>query len=168
VLVAGGNPTRGVYDPHLEVYSPAYLFNADGGAAARPAITNVTPSAIGYGANFQIATPDGNSISSVVLIRAGAVTHSFDMDQRLVGMSFSNQRTTLTVTSPPNSNIAPRVITCYSFSIKTAYPRWVVSYSSHSSSALASALPRHKEDSLSTTNSHYQCNLVAVWYRLRA
>jgi hypothetical protein len=107
VLVAGGNPTRGDYDPHLEIYSPAYLFNADGSSAARPAITNVTAGAIGYGATFQVATPDGNSISSVVLVRAGAVTHSIDMDQRLVGMSFSNQGTTLTVTSPPNANIAP-------------------------------------------------------------
>jgi Domain of unknown function (DUF1929) len=107
LLVAGGNPTRGVYDPHLEIYSPAYLFNGDGSIAARPAITNVTPKVIGYGATFQVATPDGNSISSVVLIRPGAVTHSFDMDQRLVGLSFSNQETTLTVISPPNANIAP-------------------------------------------------------------
>ena len=107
VLVAGGNPTRGAYDPHLEIYSPAYLFNGDGSSAARPVITNVTPKVIPYGATFQVATPDGNSISSVVLIRAGAVTHSFDMDQRLIGLSVSHQGTTLTVISPPNANIAP-------------------------------------------------------------
>jgi hypothetical protein len=107
VLVAGGNPTRGTYDPHMEIYSPAYLFNGDGSAAARPAITNVTPEVIGYGATFQIATPNRDSISSVVLVRAGAVTHSFDMDQRLVEMSFFAQGGALTVTSPPNGNIAP-------------------------------------------------------------
>ena len=30
VLLIGGNPQRGTYEPHIEIYSPAYLFNADG------------------------------------------------------------------------------------------------------------------------------------------
>jgi hypothetical protein len=107
VLVAGGNPSRGVYDPHLEIYSPAYLFNSDGSSAARPTISNVSSSSVSYGNNFQITTPDANSISSVVVIRASAVTHSFDMDQRLVGLSFSNGGSSLTATAPPNANIAP-------------------------------------------------------------
>ena len=37
----------------------------------------------------------------------GAPTHAFDMDQRLVGMSFTTGSGTLTVTAPPNGNIAP-------------------------------------------------------------
>ncbi len=107
VMVAGGNPSRGVYEKHLEIYSPAYLFNSDGSAATRPTITNV-PSNVSYGNNFQIATPDANNISSVVVIRASAVTHSFDMDQRLVGLNFSNGgRSSLTATAPPNGSIAP-------------------------------------------------------------
>jgi hypothetical protein len=106
VVVAGGNPSRGVYDPHLEIYSPAYLFNADGSAAARPTISSV-PSAIGYKAQFQITTPDANNISSVVVIRASAVTHSFDMDQRLVVLNFSNGGTGLTATAPRDGNVAP-------------------------------------------------------------
>jgi uncharacterized protein YjdB len=107
VAVAGGNPARGQYEHHLEIYSPAYLFNADGSAAARPAIANVTSGPISYGANFQITTPDANNIASVVVIRASAVTHSFDMDQRLVVLNFSNGGTSLTATAPPNGNIAP-------------------------------------------------------------
>ena len=107
VVVAGGNPKRGDYEHHLEIYSPAYLFNGDGSAAKRPVITSVTPGAISYGKTFQVTTPDGNSISSAVLIRAAAVTHSFDMDQRLVEVSFSLQGTNLKVTAPPNANIAP-------------------------------------------------------------
>jgi hypothetical protein len=31
VLLTGGNPARGRYEPHLEIYSPAYLFNVTGG-----------------------------------------------------------------------------------------------------------------------------------------
>jgi Domain of unknown function (DUF1929) len=42
-----------------------------------------------------------------VLMKAGSVTHSFDMDQRYVGLQFTAASGTLTVTGPPNSNVAP-------------------------------------------------------------
>src|SRR5689334_23408662 len=73
VLVAGGNPTRGTYEPHMEIYSPAYLFSADGSPAPRPAISSISPGVIGYASAFQVQSPDAASISSVVLVRAGAV-----------------------------------------------------------------------------------------------
>ena len=107
VWVAGGNPTRGTYEPHMEIYSPAYLFAPDGSLAARPTITSISPGVIGYGASFQVQTPDGASITSAVLMRAGAVTHAFDMDQRLVAMAFTTGNGVLNVTAPPNGNIAP-------------------------------------------------------------
>ncbi len=106
VLFAGGNPTRGSYEPHIEIYQPAYLFNSNGKLATRPTITSA-PSSITYATPFTVQTPDAASITSVVLMRDGAVTHAFDMDQRLVGMSFTAGSGSLTVTSPPNSNIAP-------------------------------------------------------------
>jgi len=107
VLVAGGNPTRGTYEPHMEIYSPAYLFSADGSPAPRPAISSISPGVIGYASAFQVQSPDAASISSVVLVRAGAVTHAFDMDQRVVGMSFTAGNGNLTVTAQPSGNIAP-------------------------------------------------------------
>jgi hypothetical protein len=107
VWVAGGNPTRGTYDPSVEIYSPAYLFNPDGTPATRPTITTVTPSAIGYGTSFQVQTTDAANIASVVLMKGGAVTHAFDMDQRQVGLAFTATAGALTVTGPPNGNIAP-------------------------------------------------------------
>jgi hypothetical protein len=107
VALLGGNPQRGSYEPHIEIYSPAYLFNADGTAAARPTITDVTPSTVAYASAFQVATPDAANIASVVLIRPGAPTHAFDMDQRLVEASFSVGAGVLNVTAPPNGNIAP-------------------------------------------------------------
>jgi hypothetical protein len=107
VWVAGGNPTRGSYQPSVEIYSPAYLFNPNGTPATRPAITTVTPSVIGYGSSFQVQTPDAANIASVVLMKDGAVTHAFDMDQRLVGLSFTIGSGALTVTGPPSGNIAP-------------------------------------------------------------
>jgi hypothetical protein len=106
VWVAGGNPMRGTYEPHIEIYQPAYLFQSDGTLAARPSITSV-PSSVSYGNQFTVQTPDAASIASAVLIRNGTVTHSFGMDQRMVGMSFTAGAGSLTVTAPPNANIAP-------------------------------------------------------------
>jgi len=107
VWFAGGNPTRGTYEQNMEIYSPAYLFNPDGTLAARPAITGVPPSGIGYGSVFQVQTPNAASISSVVLMRPGAPTHAFDMEQRLVAMNFTAGSGLLNVTAPPSGNIAP-------------------------------------------------------------
>ena len=107
VWVAGGNPTRGSYDPSVEIYSPAYLFNPDGTPATRPAITTVTPAVIGYGTSFQVQTPDAAHTASVVLVKDGAVTHAFNMDQRLIELSFTAGSGALTVTGPPTKNIAP-------------------------------------------------------------
>jgi PKD repeat protein len=107
LLLAGGNPQRGSYQTQIEIYSPAYLFNPDGSAATRPSITGLSATTLGYGAGFQVTTPDAANITSVVLMRPGAPTHAFDMDQRLVGLSYTAGAGVLTVTSPPNGNIAP-------------------------------------------------------------
>jgi len=40
-------------------------------------------------------------------MRAGAVTHAFNMDQRLVGLAFTSASGALTVTAPANANLAP-------------------------------------------------------------
>ena len=106
VWLAGGNPERGTYNNTVESYQPAYLFNADGSLATRPTIT-AAPGSITYGNNFSVTTPNAASISSVVLVRNGTVTHAFGMDQREVGLSFTAGNGTLTVTAPPNGNIAP-------------------------------------------------------------
>ncbi len=90
----------------MEIYKPAYLFNASGGPATRPSIT-AAPSVIGYGGSFQVSTPNAANIASVALIRNGANTHAFDMDQRMVSLAFTKGTGTLTVTAPPSANIAP-------------------------------------------------------------
>src|SRR5256712_3059281 len=107
VLMTGSNPRQGTYDPHLEIYSPPYLFNSNGTLATRPTITAVTPGVLGYNSAFQIQTPDAANITSAVLVKPGAVTHAFDMDQRFVGLSFTASSGILNATTPPNSNIAP-------------------------------------------------------------
>jgi hypothetical protein len=107
VLFVGGNPARGTYEARNEIYTPPYLFNADGTTAARPTVSQISPSTIGYGTVFQVQTPDATTISSVVFMRPGAATHAFDMEQRLVGATFAVGSGVLNVTAPPNSKIAP-------------------------------------------------------------
>jgi hypothetical protein len=61
-----------------------------------------------YNTAFEVQTPEASSIKSVVLIRPAGVTHAFNMEQRLVGLNFTNTAAgVLTVTSPPNDKIAP-------------------------------------------------------------
>ena len=111
VWVAGGNPSRGTYQNQIEIYQPAYLFTNDGQGhvipATRPAIGSA-PATVAYGSAFSVSTPDASNISSIALMRAGAVTHAFDMDQRMVGLSFTDQGNgTLMVNAPVNGNLAP-------------------------------------------------------------
>ncbi len=106
VWFAGGNPEQGTYEPHMEIYQPAYLFNSNGTLATRPTIASA-PASIAYGVPFTVQTPNASSISSVVLMRNGAVTHAFNMDQRMVGLSFTAGSGSLTVTAPPSGDIAP-------------------------------------------------------------
>ncbi len=106
VWLAGSNPKRGTYEPRMEWYQPAYLFDSTGNLAVRPTVASA-PSFVNYGQTFAVATPDAADIASVVLIKPGAVTHAFDMDQRLVGLSYTAGLGTLSVTAPPNSNLAP-------------------------------------------------------------
>ena len=109
VWLAGGNPGD-IFEQHIEIYQPAYLFTTDGHGnaipAPRPTITDLPPAAT-WQASFTVETPDASDISSVVLVRPGSSTHAFDMDQRLVGLAFTRESGALTVAAPPNANIAP-------------------------------------------------------------
>jgi Domain of unknown function (DUF1929)/Kelch motif len=100
VLSAG--QSQGKYEVTGEIYSPPYLF-----AGARPTITSA-PTTLGYGRQFTISTPNAASIKRVALIKAGAVTHSINFDQRYVDLTHKpNGSGGLTATSPPDRNHAP-------------------------------------------------------------
>jgi Domain of unknown function (DUF1929)/IPT/TIG domain/Glyoxal oxidase N-terminus len=110
VWLAGSNPSTGVYEQHMEIYKPAYLFTRDANnnvvPATRPTISSA-PSGITWGAQFSVSTPDAADIASAVLMKTGSSTHGFDMNARLVGLNFTAGSGTLTLTGPPNANIAP-------------------------------------------------------------
>lgn len=113
VLSAGGGicgtcDQVGYLAKNAEVFTPPYLFQKDGSGqlAPRPTISSA-PSSAGYGSQIQIATPDAASIQKVALVRLGAVTHSVNMEQRYVPLSFTAGSSSLTATVPTNVNAAP-------------------------------------------------------------
>ncbi len=91
---------------NAELFSPPYLFQADGTLAPRPSI-DAAPAQTSYGAPLVIATGAPSSIQKVALVRLGAVTHSNNMEQRYVPLSFTANATTITATAPANANVAP-------------------------------------------------------------
>ena len=106
VWVSGSNTAQGTFDNTIEIYRPAYLFAPGGGLATRPTIGSA-PAAVDYNASFQVTTSQAADIASVALVRPGSSTHAFNFEQRLVDLSFTAGNGTLTLTSPPNANIAP-------------------------------------------------------------
>jgi hypothetical protein len=73
---------------------------------------------------LSIGTPTAASIRKLALVRLGAVTHSVNMEQRYVPLSFTAGSGTLTATAPRDANVAPPASTCCSRSTPTACPRW--------------------------------------------
>jgi Domain of unknown function (DUF1929)/Kelch motif len=86
---------------HIEIFEPDYV------SQPRPEII-AAPETILVGQEFTIHTPQARAIQRVALIRTGSVTHSFNFDQRYVGLSFRvDAEDYLTVQGPPNTMIAP-------------------------------------------------------------
>lgn len=100
-IVGGGDPrVGGVITPH-ERFFPEYF------DMLRPVIS-AAPATINYGGNFAIDTPNPGDISEVVLLRAGAVTHGYNMSQRGIELVITGTGPgTLDVEEPPQVNLAP-------------------------------------------------------------
>ena len=93
-------------DRSHEFFWPPYLFNSDGTLARRPKIVSA-PSSARFGQTIRIGTPDASSITKVTWIRLGSVTHSDNMNQRSMTLSFSRSGDSLVVNAPANGNVAP-------------------------------------------------------------
>jgi hypothetical protein len=107
VLVAGGGANAGDTDRlDAQVYSPPYLFKADGTPAPRPVIEQ-TPAEVRPGQTFLVKTPDAARIARVNWIRLSSVTHSFNENQRLNRLVFGPATGGLNVSAPSSANLAP-------------------------------------------------------------
>ena len=90
-----------------QIFTPTYLFDQNGNAAVRPAITGLSATALHYGQSFTITTPDAASIAKVHLIRFSSVTHAFNQGQTLYRATFSASGQVLSVTGPASGRLAP-------------------------------------------------------------
>jgi hypothetical protein len=89
-----------------QVFSPPYLFNADGTLATRPVITSA-PSRITYGQPFTVGTPNAAAVARGTLIRLSSVTHAFNQSQLIFPLTFSAAgATTLSAMGPASAKLA--------------------------------------------------------------
>jgi hypothetical protein len=104
VMVAGGGAPGPLRNLNAEIYSPPYLFDSNG-PANRPTIMRA-PEEAPYGAEVFVRHGNNDSVARVTLIKTGAVTHSFNMDQRFIELNFTTTNTGVNVTMPSSANIA--------------------------------------------------------------
>ena len=98
------NAQDGITDNrHLEIelFEPWYYGRPD-----RPDIAVQTP-AVSVGGSFNIGTQRAATVSRVAVIRVGSSTHSFNPDQRYVGLPFTRSNGSLNVQLPDNENLLP-------------------------------------------------------------
>ncbi|MEO3811083.1 galactose oxidase early set domain-containing protein [Sphaerisporangium sp. B11E5] len=106
VLVGGGGAPGPVTNLDAQIYSPPYLF--DGNApAARPVISSA-PTTLSYGSTFSLTTSGlPASGARATLVRAGAVTHSFNSGQRFIELPMTGTGASRSVTAPASATVAP-------------------------------------------------------------
>ena len=105
VLAAGGGGCGNCAANHLDgqIFSPPYLFNADGSPAARPSI-DTAPGATTAGASFTVQV--SGTATKFSLVRLSATTHATNTDQRFVPVaSIDEGGGTHTLTMHANPNV---------------------------------------------------------------
>jgi hypothetical protein len=71
----------------IEIFSPPYLFNADGTDATRPEILSGPTEELAFGQSYQYTVSNGGSNPTVSLVRLPSVTHSFNQNQGFLRMT---------------------------------------------------------------------------------
>jgi hypothetical protein len=107
--VGSGQPAAsGLSDDYTaEIFSPPYLFKADGTPAARPNLDNA-PLSVGYAGTMTVTTANPTGITKATWIRISSVTHAFNMNERMNYLAITARGTgTITLQTPANANLAP-------------------------------------------------------------
>ena len=91
-----------VSELRLELYSPPYLFRG-----ARPVIESA-PVQWDYNETVALRCSTSPAVGSACLVRCGSVTHSFNSDQRLVGLTMvAGPNGAVSIETPPDPMVAP-------------------------------------------------------------
>ena len=106
VLTGGGGAPGPVNELNAEIYYPSYLYRRDGSglAASRPTLATA-PAVVNVGQSFTATVGSADVIGAVSFVRSGSVTHSANLDQRFLKMSFTQSGATLTVQTLANRNV---------------------------------------------------------------
>ena len=106
VLVGGGGAPGPQTNLNVEIYNPPYLFDDAGGRVEQPRLTSV-PAEIDIGETFFVDFENASDVSRVTMVKAGSVTHSFNMEQRFVELTFQRSESRLRVQAPTRAADAP-------------------------------------------------------------
>jgi hypothetical protein len=93
------NPDAATNELRIQIYRPNY-------GGSRPIIDRA-PASITWGETFTVRMTSDAAVHRVALIRCGSFTHAFDGDQRYLTLHFTRSGSTLTVTAPHSSTLAP-------------------------------------------------------------
>lgn len=89
-----------------EIFSPPYLFKP----GSRPELVKA-PETLGYNQTGTISVKNATEKGSLVLVKLGAVTHSFDYGQRLADLPIQSvalgDESAITFKTPDNANLFP-------------------------------------------------------------
>lgn len=106
VMVGGGGAPGPQNNLNFELYFPPYLFAAGGQLAARPVI-DAAPTVMDIGRTYTVDVSGAAAAARVVLIKHGSVTHSWNMEQRYVELTFAATGNRLAVQAPTRAADAP-------------------------------------------------------------
>ena len=105
VLVAGGGAPGPLINRNAELFSPPYLFDDAGGLAERPRLERA-PDRGAYGEDLVVGFRATRPLARATLVKTGAVTHSFDMEQRFLELPLTVAGDRATVSLPSSRALA--------------------------------------------------------------
>ena len=90
---------------NAQLFSPPYLFKSTA-TEPRPDILTA-PDTISYGQQFSVTTTRPEQIAQISLVRLSSTTHSWNMNQRINFLQFSNIGGNITISVPSGPNLCP-------------------------------------------------------------
>jgi YVTN family beta-propeller protein len=106
VMVGGGGAPGPQNNTNFELYYPPYLFGAGGTLAPRPMI-DAAPTVMDIGHTYNVDVSGAGPAARVVMVKTGSVTHSWNMEQRFVELTFAATGNRLAVQAPTRAADAP-------------------------------------------------------------
>lgn len=97
---------RAVDHPDGQIFSPPYLFNADGSAATRPVISSISTTSTQVGSSITVTMSSTATGVTFSLVRMGSATHSINSDQRRVPLrSLTQSGSRFAIQLPADSGV---------------------------------------------------------------